>query len=286
MEPLVCCVGDLVEDIVARTATLLVRGADVTAHVERHRGGSAANTAATVAQLGGRARFVGQIGADETGDRLAGELAAAGVECVGPRGGVTGTVLVVVEPDGERTMFSDRGAAAAFADAIVDAAWLDGAAVVHVPYYAIAAVHGTGAARSLLDEARTREMIVSVDPSSAVLADARFARLVREVEPDIVFCNADEADALGLDDHGLPGARLVVVKRGARPALLRGTVYELVPAPSVSPVVDSTGAGDAFAGGFLLATARGADPVAAAEAGHAAAAPVLGGLGAGGRQPS
>ena len=117
MEPLVCCVGDLVEDIVVRTATLLVRGADVTAHIERHRGGSAANTAATVAQLGGRARFVGQVGGDETGNRLAAELVAAGVECVGPRGGVTGTVVVVVEPDGERTMFSDRGAAAAFADA-------------------------------------------------------------------------------------------------------------------------------------------------------------------------
>ena len=154
MEPLVCCVGDLVEDIVVRTATLLVRGADVTAHIERHRGGSAANTAATVAQLGGRARFVGQVGGDETGNRLAAELVAAGVECVGPRGGVTGTVVVVVEPDGERTMFSDRGAAAAFADAAVDAAWLDSAAVVHVPYYTIAAAHGSGAARSLLAEAR------------------------------------------------------------------------------------------------------------------------------------
>ena len=219
MEPLVCCVGDLVEDIVVRTATLLVRGADVTAHIERHRGGSAANTAvAVVAQLGGRARFVGQIGGDETGDRLAAELVAAGVECVGPRGGVTGTVVVVVEPDGERTMFSDRGAAAAFADATVDAAWLDDAAVVHVPYYAIAAAYGSGAARSLARRCTRRDMIVSMDPSSAVLADERFARLVREVEPDIVFCNADEADALGLDEHGLPGARLVVVKRGARPA--------------------------------------------------------------------
>ena len=124
-------------------------------------------------------------------------------------------------------MFSDRGAAAAFADATVDAAWLDDAAVVHVPYYAIAAAHGSGAARSLLADARARGMIVSMDPSSAVLADDRFARLVREVEPDIVFCNADEADALGLDEHGLPGARLVVVKRGARPVLLRGTVYDV-----------------------------------------------------------
>jgi len=282
----VCCVGDLVEDIVVRTTTLLVRGADVGAHVERHRGGSAANTAVTVAQLGGRARFVGQIGADDTGTRLAEEVAAAGVECVGPRGGVTGTVVVVVEPDGERTMFSDRGAAAAFADATVDAGWLDGATVVHVPYYAIAAAHGRGAARALLDDARARDMIVSVDPSSAVLADDRFVRLVREVEPDIVFCNADESDALGLDERGLPGARIVVVKRGARPALLRGATYALVPAPTVKHVVDSTGAGDAFAGGFLLATARGEDPVAAAEAGHAAAARILGGLGADGARSS
>ena len=200
-EPLVCAIGDLVEDVVVRAQRAGIRGADVPATVERHRGGSAANTAAVVARLGGRARFVGHVGADAAGDRMVGALTALGVDCVGPRTGRTGTVVVVVEPDGERTMFSDRGSAADFARA--DERWLDGVRVVHVPYYAIADVPA-GGARRLLDAARERGLIVSLDPSTSVLAAAGFAELVRAIEPDVVLCNAHEAKAMGMDEDALP----------------------------------------------------------------------------------
>jgi sugar/nucleoside kinase (ribokinase family) len=276
-DPLVCAVGDLVEDVLVRTHHAAVRGSDVAATVERHRGGSAANTAAVVARLGGRARFVGPVGADDTGERLFRALAALGVECVGPRVGRAGTVVVIVEPDGERTMFSDRGAARELPNA--DEQWLDGARVVHVPYYAIAETPH-GGARMLLDAARRRGMIVSMDPSTSVLAGAGFARLVRGVEPDVVFCNADEAKALALDDRGVPGANLVVVKQGPLPVLLRGSTHADVEVPPLADAIDTTGAGDAFAGGFLLAFAHGADPVDAVAAGFAAAACVVRGPGA------
>jgi sugar/nucleoside kinase (ribokinase family) len=275
VEPLVCTVGDLVEDIVVQTATAPIRDADIAASIGRHRGGSAANTAATVARLGGRARFVGQVGDDEAGERLTAQLTALGVECVGPRAGRTGTVVVIVEPDGTRTMFSDPGASAELA--VCDAQWLDDAAVVHVPAYAIAATDR--GVHALVECAREKGVPISIDASTVALAGAQLRAFVHAVGPEIVFCNAAEAGALGVDDDGLPGARLVIVKQGAEAVLVRGSVHASVPVPPIDRIVDTTGAGDAFAGGFLLAHVRGAEPTDAVRAGTAAAAHVVRGLG-------
>ncbi|MDZ4825808.1 MAG: carbohydrate kinase family protein [Actinomycetota bacterium] len=274
---LVCTLGDLVEDVIVQTTVPLARGADVPALVSHHRGGSAANVAAVAARCGVPARFIGVVGADPVGHRLAADLEALGVDCPGPRRGRSGTVVVVVEPGGERTMFSDRRSAAEVDQC--DEAWLDGVGALHVPYYSLQAEPLARVARALLAAARRRGIVVSLDPSSVTLIDARFAELVANLQPDLVLCNEDEAAALGVDGDGLPGATLVVVKRGPKPALLRGSVNASVPSAAVV-AVDTTGAGDAFAGGFLAATVRGVDPIKAAEAGHAAAARVVRGRGA------
>jgi sugar/nucleoside kinase (ribokinase family) len=278
MEPLVCAAGDLVEDIVVRARAAPVRDADIPATVTHHRGGSAANTAAVIARLGGRARFVGQVGNDVTGTRLLEGLAALGVDCVVRHAGRTGTIVVVVEPDGVRTMFSDRRAAAA--RVAFDPGAIDGAHLLHLPFYGFADPRGAAPFLQLVGRARDSGILVSLDASSVTLAGRTFLDLVSEVRPAVVFCNAAEAAALGVDDGGLPGARLVAVKRGPDAVLLRGEVTATVPVPHVVPDVDTTGGGDAFAGGFLLALACGEGPVRAAAAGHAAAARVVGGIGA------
>jgi sugar/nucleoside kinase (ribokinase family) len=281
---LVCTVGDLVEDIVVHAARPAVRGDDVPAVVSRHRGGSAANVAVAVTRCGGRARFVGHVGDDAVGDRLIAHMNAAGVECPAPRGGRTGTVVVVVEPGGERTMFSDRRTAASLDEC--DESWLDGAAAIHVPYYSLQEEPLASVALTLLRAARWRDILVSVDSSAVTLLDARFGALVRDVQPDVVLCNAAEAAALRVDEDGVPGARLVVVKQGSAPALLRGEVVADVPACDLDQPVDTTGAGDAFAAGFLVARLAGADPVDAARAGHLAAAHVVRGPGADAWEPT
>ena len=276
--PLICAAGDLVDDIVVHVHGTPVRDGDVPATVTRHRGGSAANTVAVVARLGGGARFVGQVGHDPSGALLVDDLTTVGVECAVRQAGVTGTVVVVVEPDGSRTMFSDRRAAGG--DAPIDERVVDDVDVLHVPYFGLAgSVEGAPFPR-LVARARERGVVLSFDPSSVALCGPAFVDLVREARPGVVLCNEAEATALGVDDEGLPGARLVVVKQGAEPALLRGEVSAEVPVPGHPAVVDTTGAGDAFAGGFLLALARGDGPVAAAHAGHAAAARVIAGAGA------
>ena len=96
-------------------------------------------------------RFVGRVGDDEAGRLLTAELAAAGVDVRVQRGGATGTIVVLVTPDGERTMFPDRGASAALVH--IDTSWLERTAVLHVPAYGLAGPHMR---QALLDAATVR----------------------------------------------------------------------------------------------------------------------------------
>src|ERR1700712_3119850 len=103
-------VGDLVEDIVVRLGVPVNEASDTAAQVVRRRGGSAANMAVSVARAGHPARFIGQVGDDAVGASLLDELRADGVDVVARRAGVTGTIVVLLDHLGERTMLTDRGA--------------------------------------------------------------------------------------------------------------------------------------------------------------------------------
>lgn len=246
-------------------------GTDTSCTVLRARGGSAANVAVAAARAGAPAAYVGRVGADEVGDRLVGQLRSAGVEVRGERAGRTGSIVVLVAPDGERTMLTDRGDAARLGPA--DAAWVAGAAVLHVPAYSLA----DGPIRQTsLDLWRHvgRGPLRSVDASSTALLDQRGAVWWRNelaaLAPDVLFADAAEAAFLGIGDAPPPGLDLVVLKDGPRPArvLRAGSDPVEVPAEGVERVLDSTGAGDAFAAGWLVATIAGADPVEATVAAH------------------
>jgi len=274
--PLLTVIGDLVEDIVVWTESMR-RGTDNPASVHRSRGGSAANVAAVAAGLV-PTRFVGRVGGDDAGRRLVAELRACGVDAVVQTGGTTGTVVVVVTPDGERTMFPDRAAAAGLQP--IDPGWLAGTTLVHVPAYGFVDPATVTVLAAAAQAARATGAAVSVDLSAVSVVEA----LGRDALDDalgrlgasIVFANRDEAIAAGLEDRPPPGA-LVVVKDGPRPATLveADGRRRKVDALEVDGVTDTTGAGDAFAAGFLAAWATGADPVTATVAGHRSAAAVL-----------
>jgi sugar/nucleoside kinase (ribokinase family) len=265
-------VGDLVEDVVVWPDGPVQRGSDTPSRVFRSRGGSAANVAAAAAPYV-PTRFLGCVGADPLGDRLIASLAAAGVDVRAQRRGRTGTIVVLVDPDGERTFLPDRAAAADLAP--VPATELDGVALLHVPAYGLYGGRTATTVRMLLDLAAARGVPVSLDASSwAVLRSiGDFADVVRRARPVVLFANADEARELRLP---LPGTT-VVVKDGPRPTtvLLADGGTLRVPVPPVDGVRDSTGAGDAFAAGWLSATMEGRDGTACAQRAHELARAVL-----------
>lgn len=284
---MLCCIGDLVEDVVVWPAASTQRGTDTASQVFRSRGGSAANVAVQAALLAGRSRFIGQVGDDPLGRRLADELAQCGVDTQIQFRGRTGTIVVLIEPDGERTMFPDRAAATQL-DRVGDHA-LDQITWLHVPGYSLMVEPLGTAARHLITEARTVGIPVSIDASSTGLITSfgvtQFTQQLGTLKPDLLFCNQDEAELLGIgNEHPFTGAALTIIKAGPDPVLLvesSGATTE-VAVPAVPAVADTTGAGDAFAAGFLVATIDGAPAVEAAARGVEQAATVLSRPGAGG----
>ena len=270
-------VGDLVEDVVVWPDGPVARGSDTPSRVFRSRGGSAANVAVAAAPLVST-RFLGCVGTDPLGDRLVAELAAAGVEVRAQRRGRTGTIVVLVDVDGERTFLPDRAAAAELGP--VPAADLDGAAVLHVPAYGLHGGRTAQSVRELLTAASGRRVPISLDASSwAVVREIPdLADIVERVRPVVLFANADEARELPLPLT----ATTVIVKDGARPTtvLLPDGSSLSVPVPGVDAVRDSTGAGDAFAAGWLSAMMEGRDLPACVERAHALARLVLASPGA------
>jgi sugar/nucleoside kinase (ribokinase family) len=261
-------IGDLVADLIVLGGSSLERGTDNPAEVRLTRGGSAANVAMAAVPRH-PARFIGRVGDDTIGRALVAELEGAGVEARVQRSGRTGAIVVLVDAVGERTMITDRGAAAEL-DA-VEPAWLEGAEWVHLPLYGFAAPASRTAVTDAAAAAARAGARVSVDLSSVAtlreLGGVRLHRLLRDIEPDVVFANDDEygtADELGLDFDDA----VVVVKRGGDPVRVMCADEQFtVPVERVEDVLDSTGAGDAFAAGYITAALAGADPRESARAG-------------------
>jgi len=265
-------IGDLVEDVVVYLGGPVLVGSDTNSRIERRRGGSAANVAEVAAMLGHGARFVGRVGDDSIGAALIRDLDGAGVDVTFvQRGGRTGTIVVLVDEGGERTMLPDRAACLDLDDP--DPAWLDGISTLHVPFYSFTDGRIRSTTRSLIDWAHDRGVTVSIDVSSVAIIEEFGADNVRAlleiVHPHVVMANADEADALDII-ASIAGA-VTVVKHGPDPVVVHADGRAVsVDVPPVGDVIDTTGAGDAFAAGFLAAWPN--DPAVAAQAGCRAAA--------------
>jgi ribokinase len=244
----ICTLGDLLLDVIVRLDGPIAEDTDTYGRTRVGAGGQAANVAAWVVALGGRARFVGKRARDPAGLVVSRELAARGVELAGPEEETgTGTVVSLAAPDGSRTMLTDRGVAAELGPEELDQAWFAGCEWLHVPGYSLVREPIRDAA---LAAARLAPR-VSVDLSSTAAIEAagvaEFRRSLAELASRVVFANEAEAELVGTLD-----AETVAIKRGARGCIVRrqGRDEELPAVPAEA--VDSTGAGDAFAAGFLV----------------------------------
>jgi ribokinase len=241
---MVCTLGDLLLDVIVRLDGPIAADTDTYGVTHVGAGGQAANVAAWVGALGGRARFVGKRARDPAGELVAGELRRRDVDVVGPdveRG--TGTVVSIATPDGKRTMLTDRGVAPDLGPDETDEAWFQACEWLHLPGYSLVREPLASAARAAAAIAPR----VSVDVSSPSAVEAfgvdAFRRVVDALKPDLVLAN--EAEAALVD---AVRTKTLVVKLGARGCRVDGRAYT---APPVE-VVDTTGAGDAFAAGFLV----------------------------------
>jgi sugar/nucleoside kinase (ribokinase family) len=237
---LLVSLGDLILDVIVGVDGPLVPGDDRSARTLVGAGGQAANVAAWAATLGARGRFVGKRGADAAGLLAAQELAGHGVEIVGPATGRNG-VVVSFAWRGERSMASDRGSASELEPAELEAAWFV-CDRLHVSGYALHRNSAADAAVRAVALARSSGAEISIDLSAWTLVDEAFRERVRRCEADVVFATEAEQSAFG------PLETAWVVKRGASGVNVAGVEHPAYP----TEIVDPTGAGDAFAAGFLV----------------------------------
>ncbi len=284
-------VGDVINDVLVRPMGEITADSDTRAQIVRRPGGSAANLACWLGSLGREVTFVGRVGTGDQGYH-ASFFARFGVEAhlvVDPEL-ETGTIVVLVDAGGGRTMLTDRGANLRLAVEDVPAALLHRAAALHLSGYSFFEDGVRATARTLLARARRAGTPVSIDPSSSAFLEEvgpdRF--LAWTAGADLVFPNRDEAAVLaGTADPLLAAERLathygtVVVTLDGDGCVVAhgGRSPVLVPAERVRPV-DTTGAGDAFCAGFLDRWLDDADPVAAAGAGARVARSAVARMGA------
>ena len=222
--------GDVINDMLVKPLDGVTPDSDTRATISARPGGAAANQAAWMAHLGADVVFAGRVGARDAAYHRR-ELARAGVRAhlAADRAAETGAIVIMVAPDGERTMFTDRGANLRLRRSDVPAALLDGASALHLTGYTFCEPALLDVALWLIDEARTRGIAVTIDPGSAAFLDrmgpAAFLRWTEGAA--VCFPNRDEAavltgetEPLAMASHLTRYYGVVVVKLGGAGCVL------------------------------------------------------------------
>jgi sugar/nucleoside kinase (ribokinase family) len=257
-------------------------------------GGSAANTIVGLSSLGSRSAFIGKVKDDELGRTFAHDIRAAGATYTTPPasdGPSTARCYVLVTPDGERTMNTYLGAAQDLHPADIDAELVAASAVLYLEGYLWDPKNAKDAFIKAAKIAHEAGRTVALSLSDAFCVDrwrAEFLQLMRSRTVDLIFANEAELHSLYQTsdfDSAVaalrPDVSTAVVTRSEKGCIVLGPDgIEAVPAFPVERVVDTTGAGDLFAAGFLSGLARGADDRTCGRLGALAAAEVIGHLGA------
>jgi sugar/nucleoside kinase (ribokinase family) len=261
-------------------------------------GGSAANTIAGLASFGSPAAFIGKVRNDQLGQVFRHDITALGVAFATPpatRGAATARCLVLVSPDGERSMCTFLGASVGLTVEDIDEAVIADAGITYLEGYLWDPPQAKQAFKRAARHARKHGRQVALTLSDAFCVERHrdsFIELIRD-EVDILFANEAEIKALyqtaGFDE-ALQATRrhcrlAALTRSGAGSVVAAGDEVHVVEAVKIDRVVDATGAGDLYAAGFLHGLARGLDLVACARLASLAASEVLSHMGARPQKP-
>jgi len=257
-------------------------------------GGSAANSMAGVAALGGRAGFIGQVAGDQLGDIFAHDMRALGVRFETPpliEGPPTGRCLILVTPDAQRTMNTSPGASHELSPKALDEELIRSAAILYLEGYLWGPEQPRAAMLRAAEIAHQAGRSVAFTLSESLCIPGRREGVQGMIDAgtvDLLFANEDEVMHLtgsgdlerALEQLSAKVATLIVTCGPAGAIGIENKQRTEIPAAPVGKVVDTTGAGDLFAAGFLAARCRGHGLERCLQAGSLAAAEIISHFGA------
>ena len=281
----VLCIGDVMLDVIARinvSPQKINFGSDTASRISTSSGGAAGNVAAWLTRTDARSTIVSHVGDDPAGAAIIAEFDALGVshgDLVIP-GETSGVVVVLVDSSGERTMFPDKGANSRLT--AQDLPDLNSFQAVYISGYALLNPLARDGVLAMIEKIKADGLPIYFDPASVgAMKDVADKELHNWFSMmDVLFLNEEESIYLtgSVDieralDYLLDFSQVVVIKRGSAGAIAKARGFDSISLPAVAAtVVDTTGAGDSFAAGFIASYSKNHDLTAALQAGGELAA--------------
>jgi sugar/nucleoside kinase (ribokinase family) len=281
----VLCIGDVMLDVIARinvSPQKINFGSDTASRISTSSGGAAGNVAAWLTRTDARSTIVSHVGDDPAGAAIVAEFDALGVshgDLVIP-GETSGVVVVLVDSSGERTMFPDKGANSRLV--VEDLPDLNSFQAVYISGYALLNPLARDGVLAMIEKIKEDGLPIYFDPASVGamkdVADKELHTWFSKM--DVLLLNEEESIYLtgSVDieralDYLLDFSQVVVIKRGSAGAIAKARSFDSISLPAVAAtVVDTTGAGDSFAAGFIASFSKNRDLTAALQAGAELAA--------------
>lgn len=281
----VLCIGDVMLDVIARinvSPQKINFGSDTASRISTSSGGAAGNVAAWLTRTDARSTIVSHVGDDPAGAAIVAEFDALGVnhgDLIIP-GETSGVVVVLVDSSGERTMFPDKGANSRLT--VTDLPDLGSFQAVYISGYALLNPLARDGVLAMIEKIKADGLPIYFDPASVgAMKDVADKELHNWFSiMDVLFLNEEESIYLtgSVDieralDYLLDFSQVVVIKRGSAGAIAKARGFDSISLPAVAAtVVDTTGAGDSFAAGFIASYSKNHDLTAALQAGGELAA--------------
>jgi sugar/nucleoside kinase (ribokinase family) len=281
----VLCIGDVMLDVIARinvSPQKINFGSDTASRISTSSGGAAGNVAAWLTRTDARSTIVSHVGDDPAGAAIVAEFDALGVSHgdLVIQGETSGVVVVLVDSSGERTMFPDKGANSRLT--VTDLPDLGAFQAVYISGYALLNPLARDGVLEMIEKIKADGLPIYFDPASVgAMKDVTDKELHNWFSMmDVLFVNEEESIYLTGSveieralDYLLDFSQVVVIKRGSAGAIAKARGFDSISLPAVAAtVVDTTGAGDSFAAGFIASFSKNRDLTAALQAGAELAA--------------